>query len=561
MVPALHDGGGGHQRQPGILLEIGNGRDPAVAHGRLHLVQALGHIVLQGPGVGDVGIYALLEGQTPAAAQIVPLPVPGPVGALAPVLLHILAVDQHPVGGALIEPGEVPAQHQKVRAHSQGQGHVVIVDDSAVGADGHVDAGFLEILVPGRRHLDKGRGLAPADALCFPGDADGAAADAHLHEVRPGLGQEPEPVPIDHVARAHLDGIAVALPDEGQGLLLPTGVALGGVDAQHIRTGFHQGGNPGFIVLGIDARAHHEPLLTVQQLAGVLLVALIVLAEHEVQKPPIDADDRQGVELVVPDDVVGLLEAGALGGGNKLLEGGHELGHRGGGIHAADPVVPAGDDAQQPALVGAVGGDGHGGVPVPGLQVQHVLEGGVRGQVGVAGDKARLIALHPGHHGGLVLHGLGAVDEAQPSLPGQGHRQGVVGHGLHDGGHHGNGQAEGTLLLPFAELHQRGAEGYVGGDAVGRGIAGHQQILAEGVGGLGVIVGHGKHTPFPVFFCRETNWLLTMDYTADRRSLSRRRGANFLKFFRHPPVNILFLTQGCDIVEAFPHQRREEAPI
>ena len=227
-------------------------------------------------------------------------------------------------------------------------------------------------------------------------------------------------------------------------------------------------------------------------------MALVVLAEDEIEQPPAGADDGQGVELVVPDDVVGLLEAGALGGGDQLLKGGHEFGDPGGGVHTADAVIPAGDDAQQFPLIGAIRGDSYGGVAVALLQLQHVLEGGVGGQIGVAGDEARLVAFDSGHHGRLVLHGLGAVDEAQPALPGQGHGQGVVGHGLHDGGHHGDGEHQGAVLPALAELHQWGAQGDVGGDAVGGGIAGDQQVFAESVGRFGIVVGHGKHAPITI---------------------------------------------------------------
>ena len=54
---------------------------------------------------------------------------------------------------------------------------------AAVGADGHIDAGFLEILVTSRSNLDESGSLTSANALGLPGDADGAAADAHLHKV------------------------------------------------------------------------------------------------------------------------------------------------------------------------------------------------------------------------------------------------------------------------------------------------------------------------------------------------------------------------------------------
>ena len=90
---------------------------------------------------------------------------------------------------------------------------MVVLDDAAVGADGHVHAGLFKVLVPLGGHVDDSGGLAAADALGLPGDADGAAADANLHEVRAGLRQEAEALAVHHVAGAYLHGVAVALPD------------------------------------------------------------------------------------------------------------------------------------------------------------------------------------------------------------------------------------------------------------------------------------------------------------------------------------------------------------
>ena len=89
--------------------------------------------------------------------------------------------------GAFIEAGEIAAQHHEVRAHGQRQRDVVIVHDAAVGADGHIDAGLLEILVAGLGYLNDSRCLAAADALGLAGDADGTAADTDLDEVRARL--------------------------------------------------------------------------------------------------------------------------------------------------------------------------------------------------------------------------------------------------------------------------------------------------------------------------------------------------------------------------------------
>ena len=175
MGPALHNGDGADKRQLGLLPQLRDGQRAAVAHGGAHSGQRGGHAVAQCPGVGDVGVHSLLKAELGRAAQVVTLPVPGPGAALAPILLHVAAADEDLAGGALVKPGEVPAQHAEVRSHGQGQGDVVVLDNAAVGADGDVDAGLGKILVPCGRHVDDRRGLPPADALGLPGDADGAA--------------------------------------------------------------------------------------------------------------------------------------------------------------------------------------------------------------------------------------------------------------------------------------------------------------------------------------------------------------------------------------------------
>ena len=219
-------------------------------------------------------------------------------------------------------------------------------------------------------------------------------------------------------------------------------------------------------------------------------MGVIVLAEHEAHQVSVRGDDGQGVELMVPDDVVGGLQAGALRRGDQLVRRGHEVPDRRGRVHAADPVIPAGDQAQQLAGAGAVVGDRHGGVAGPFLQGQHVCQGVAGAEVGVAGDEARLVVLHLPHHLRLLFDGLGDVDEGDAALFCQGDAHLLPGHRLHDGGDHGHVHGEGRLLAP-AGFHHRGLEGDVGGDALRGGVAGHQQVLAEGPGGFREKICHG----------------------------------------------------------------------
>ena len=371
---------------------------------------------------------------------------------------------------------------------------MVVVDRAAVGAHGDIDPRLLEVFIPFGAHVNEGGGLTAANALLLPGDADGAAADAHLDEVGAALGQEPEALAVHHVARAHLYALAVVLPDPGDGALLPLGEALGGVDAQHVRPRLDEGRHPLGIVPGVDARAHHIALLAVQQLQGACLVGVVVLAEYQIHQPALVVQDGQGVDLVVPDDVVGLLEGGGGRGGNQLLDGGHEVTHPLVSGHAADPIVPAGHNTHKAAVGGAVLGDGHGGVAGLFLQGQDIAQRSVGADVGVGHHKAGLIALHPGHHGRLALNGLGAVDEGHAALLGQGDGQLIVGYRLHDGGHHGD--VHGKLrLLPHAVLDQGRFQADVGGRALGAGVAWDQQILAEGAGRLAEDKGHDLFLP------------------------------------------------------------------
>ena len=59
MVSAFYDGDGGHQGELGVPLEVGDVGHAYVAHGGADLVEGGFHVVVEGAGVGDVGVYAL----------------------------------------------------------------------------------------------------------------------------------------------------------------------------------------------------------------------------------------------------------------------------------------------------------------------------------------------------------------------------------------------------------------------------------------------------------------------------------------------------------------------
>ena len=189
------------------------------------------------------------------------------------------------------------------------------------------------------------------------------------------------------------------------------------------------------------------------------------------------------------------MQGGVFRGRDQLFDGGHEGGDGGviGGV--VDAVIAGGHDAQQLAVGGAVGGDGNGGVASAGLQLQHIVQGGRRGQIGVRDDITGLIALDAADHRCLVLNALGAIDKGNAALACQRNRQLVAGDCLHDGTDHGDVHFQRAFFLALAVLDQRGLQADRRGDILRRRIAGDQQVLTKGAGRFFIEICHTQ-TPF-----------------------------------------------------------------
>ena len=151
---------------------------------------------------------------------------------------------------------------------------MVVLYDTAVGADRNVDASLLIVLVSLFADVDESGGLAAANALGLTGDADGTAADADLYEVSTAVCEEAEALTVDDVTGADLYGVTVGLTDPGEGAFLPLGEALGGVDAEDVSTCLEQCRNSLLVVSGVDAGAYKVGLVVVEQLIFVLFMGL-----------------------------------------------------------------------------------------------------------------------------------------------------------------------------------------------------------------------------------------------------------------------------------------------
>ena len=192
-------------------------------------------------------------------------------------------------------------------------------------------------------------------------------------------------------------------------------------------------------------------------------------------------DDGEGVELMLPDDVVRFLEGDAQTTNLELREGGHEVLHQRILWGGADAVVTAGDHSEETTVRRAVFCDPNGRVSRLGTQCEDIAEGGVGANVRVAGDEAGLELLDTAYHLRLLCDGLRAVDEGKTSIASQLNGERVVGDRLHDGRDEGDIEAD-TCLLPTREADERSSQGNVLWGALTCGEPRDKEVLPEGAG-------------------------------------------------------------------------------
>ncbi|MPN07010.1 hypothetical protein SDC9_154269 [bioreactor metagenome] len=149
---------------------------------------------MQAACVRYITVHAFFEGEFCLAAAVIALPVARTRAALAPIFLHIAAVDEHLARRALVTPCKIPSEHTEIRAHGKCECNVIIQNDAPVRTDGNIISRFLQIGVPRCGDVANGGRLPAANALCLAGDADGSSTDAHLDEVRARIRQKAESI-------------------------------------------------------------------------------------------------------------------------------------------------------------------------------------------------------------------------------------------------------------------------------------------------------------------------------------------------------------------------------
>ena len=239
---------------------------------------------------------------------------------------------------------------------------MVVINDAAVGTNGNINSRFLEIFVTSRSNLDNRCGLSPSDALLLTGDTDGTAADAYFYKVGAHLCKIAEALAVNNISCADFHAVAVFFANPTDCVRLPLTVALRAVDTKHVNSRFNQRRDSFLVVPGIYPCPHNISLMLIQKLVWIVLVGVVVLAKDKVSEPLIFVDNRQGVQLIVPKNVVCFTEGNARLAVNQLVKGRHKLADGSVHFHSGNPIVPAGYKSEDFALCSAVVGDCNGAV-------------------------------------------------------------------------------------------------------------------------------------------------------------------------------------------------------
>ena len=114
------------------------------------------------------------------------------------------------------------------------------------------------------------------------------------------------------------------------------------------------------------------------------------------------------------------------------------------------------------------------------LQRQNIGKGAIGSNVGIAYNKARLIALCTLYHSRLVLNRLRAVNKGNSALSGKRYGKTVARDRLHYGGNQRNIHSDRRLFTLF-EFYKRCFKADVRGNTLCRRIPRYQKIVVKGM--------------------------------------------------------------------------------
>ena len=224
-------------------------------------------------------------------------------------------------------------------------------------------------------------------------------------------------------------------------------MASGGVDEQGISTGIDDS-------LGasheLRARAHGGAAAQTPEFVLGGFLESFALADigirNQAGQAAVLVDKRELFDAVGEKNLAGFLLSGLGGAGDETAHGGHHIGHgelvEVMAIHHAH--IAAGDDADEHI---ALGHHGQAGETVLEHDALHAAQAHIAGHGERLGDNGVLETLHLGHHGGLVIDAVVAVNHTQTAFAGHGNGHVHLGHRVHRCGKNRKAQRETSAEL------------------------------------------------------------------------------------------------------------------
>ncbi|MNS94343.1 hypothetical protein D3C72_1285550 [compost metagenome] len=267
---------------------------------------------------------------------------------------------------------------------------------------------------------------------------------------------------------------------------------MGGVNQQHVHTGFHQGGDALFVACtGTDGGTDPQTAALVFTGVRLALGFLEVFDGDHALQFEVGVHHQHLLDTVLLHQGNHLFARGPFTHGDQTILLGHDL-FNGLGEIDHEAHITAGDDADQ--LV-AVSHHGVTGETVLVAQLLDLGDGHVRAYGDGVGDHAALVLLDLAHFGSLLLDGHVLVNEADTAFLGQCDSQTGFGHCVHGSGNHRDIQGDSRREL--------GTQ--VGGIRKNSGVCWNQQYIVEGQRFFGNPE-HGNISPLRsggVKYCRQ----------------------------------------------------------
>ena len=282
----------------------------------------------------------------------------------------------------------------------------MIIDNAAVRADRHIHTRPFIVFIPCLTDFNQRCRLSTANPLRFPGNTDGTATDTDLYEIGACLRKKQKTFTIHHIACADLHAVAVLFANPLNGHPLPFGKPFRRINTEHICPCIDKKRHTLLIVAGIDTGAHDKTLLRIQHFIRILTMRIVVLTENETVKAAVFIQNRKGIDLIIPDNIIGFGKCDAKPGSDQLFKRRHKIGNLLAAVHTAHTVITARYDPHQFPVRCTVLCNRHGRMPRLCLQRKDIRQRIHRSQIGIAEYEPRLLCLYTGHHRRLILRRL-----------------------------------------------------------------------------------------------------------------------------------------------------------